>query len=80
MTVTYAKTEIKDMDEQDKLTEAGLFTAAGAGLGAASSALLGGIGVAVGGTAFAVGMAPLAAAGAVVGLAGWGLKKVLDKK
>ncbi|MBD1902209.1 PspA/IM30 family protein [Trichocoleus sp. DQ-A3] len=42
--------------------------AAGAAAGAGISGAIGGVGVAAGGTAFAVGMAPMAAAGAVAGL------------
>jgi hypothetical protein len=47
----------------------------GAGAGAGVSALVGGMGLAVGGTAVAVTMAPVAAVGAVVGLAGYGIFK-----
>ncbi|NES82530.1 MAG: hypothetical protein F6K10_14600 [Moorea sp. SIO2B7] len=53
--------------------------AVGAAGGAGVSALVGGMGLAVAGTAVGIGMAPVAAAGAVVGLAGYGLKKLLDK-
>ena len=49
---------------------------AGAGLGAGASAVLGGMGLAVAGTAIGVTMAPLAAAGAVIGLAGYGVARL----
>lgn len=60
--------------EQDKLDAA---TAAGVGAatGAGVSLLLGGMGLAVGGTAIAIGLPVVAGAGAIVGLAGYGLKK-----
>lgn len=46
--------------------------------GAGVSAAVGGIGLAVGGTAVGIGMAPVAAAGAVVGLAAYGVAKLID--
>lgn len=49
---------------------------AGAGVGAGASAIVGGMGLAIGGTAIGVAMAPVAAVGAVVGLAGYGLYKL----
>jgi hypothetical protein len=50
--------------------------AAGVGASALASSVIGGVGLSVAGTAFAVTMAPVAAAGAVVGLAGYGLSKL----
>jgi hypothetical protein len=49
----------------------------GAGLGAGASAIVGGMGLAVAGTAVGITMAPVAAAGAVIGLAGYGFSKLL---
>lgn len=51
--------------------------AGGAAAGAGISAVVGGMGLAVGGTAVAIGAAPVVAAGAVVGLAAYGLNKLL---
>ena len=53
--------------------------AAGAVGGAGVSSAIGGMGLAVAGTAVGVGMAPIVGAGAVVGLAGYGVKKLFDK-
>ena len=50
--------------------EAGMYAAGGAA---------GGAGLSVGGTAVGIGMAPIAAAGGVVGLAAYGLKKASSK-
>ena len=55
----------------DAAASAGMGAVAGAGV----SLLLGGMGLAVGGTAVAIGLPIVAGAGAIVGLAGYGLKK-----
>lgn len=60
--------------------EAAGYAAGGAVAGAGLSAWLGGMGLAVGGTAIGIGMAPVIAAGAVVGLAAYGVKKALDEE
>jgi hypothetical protein len=52
--------------------------AGGAALGAGISSVVGGMGLAVGGTAIGIGAAPVVAAGAVVGLAAYGFKKLFD--
>ena len=52
------------------------FAATGAVAGAGVAATVGGMGLAVGGTAVAITAAPVIAAGAVVGLAAYTLKKV----
>ncbi|MDJ0617844.1 MAG: hypothetical protein QNJ63_14060 [Calothrix sp. MO_192.B10] len=65
-------------NKDDDLKEAAGFAAGGALAGAGISATVGGMGLAVGGTAVAIGAAPVVAAGAVVGLAAYGLKKLLD--
>jgi len=64
--------------KENDLQEAAGFTAGGAAAGAGVAATVGGMGLAVGGTAVGIGMAPVVAAGAVVGLAAYGLKKVFD--
>jgi hypothetical protein len=61
----------------ESLGEAAAFTAGGAAAGAGVAATVGGMGLAVGGTAVAITAAPVIAAGAVVGLAVFGLKKSL---
>jgi hypothetical protein len=64
----------KAIEEQDETAiDAAII---GAGVGAGASAVVGGMGLAVAGTAVGITMAPVAAAGAVVGLAGYGLFKL----
>lgn len=53
--------------------------AVGASAGAAVSAAIGNVGVGVGGTAFGVGMVPMAAAGAIAGLGIAGLNQLLQQ-
>lgn len=53
--------------------------AAGAAAGSLVAGAVGGMGLAVGGTAIAIGAAPVVAAGAVVGLAAYGIAKLLDE-
>ena len=50
-----------------------IYTGIGAGTGATTYAILGGIGIALGGTAFGVGLAGLSVTGAIAGLATKGL-------
>ena len=66
----------KAIEEQDATAIA--VVVAGAGVGAGVSATLGGMGLAVAGTAVGVTMAPVAGAGAVVGLAVYGLHKLFS--
>ena len=54
--------------------------AGGAVAGAGVSAAIGGMGLAVGGTAVAVGAAPVMAVGAVIGLAAYGISKLLGDR
>jgi hypothetical protein len=72
----------KAIEDQDPMAVGAIAT--GAVVGAGTSAALGGMGLALTGTAIGIGMAPIAAAGAVVGLAGYGFLKLLggndDKK
>lgn len=51
------------------------FTASGAVIGAVTSSAIGGMGLTVLGTGVGMGMAPVTAVGAVVGLAGFGIYK-----
>ncbi len=64
---------------EDNLKEAAGFAAGGAAAGAGASALLGGMGLAIGGTAVGIVMAPILGLGAIVGLAAYGLKKATSK-
>ncbi|UBF24812.1 hypothetical protein K9N68_24600 [Kovacikia minuta CCNUW1] len=61
------------------LKEVVAFATGGAAAGAGFSSMIGGMGLAVGGTAFSIGIAPVAAAGTVIGLAAYGLKKAVKK-
>ena len=63
--------------EQD-VQSAVAYTAGGAVAGGAVAATVGGMGLAVGGTAVAIGTAPVVAVGAVVGLAAYGVKKLFE--
>jgi len=63
-------------DMQDAAVSVGI----GAAVGAGTSALLGGMGLAVGGTAVGIGAAPVAAAGVVVGSAAYGVKKAVEEQ
>tara|TARA_B110001469_G_scaffold110139_1_gene111706 strand:- start:3248 stop:3457 length:210 start_codon:yes stop_codon:yes gene_type:complete len=55
--------------------------AAGAGAisGAIASSTIGGMGLAVGGTALSVGLAPVAVVGGIMGLAGYGIYRAFKK-
>lgn len=68
----------KAIDEQDASALGA--AAVGAGVGAGASAVVGGMGLAVAGTAVGVTMAPVAVVGAVVGLAGYGIFKLFEGK
>jgi hypothetical protein len=63
------------MSVQDGV-EAGASTAAGLGAAAAAWGIVGNIGLAAGGGAVGVGLAPFLAVGAGVGLAAWGLVRI----
>ena len=70
-----------DMDSQSsKVQDAMTSVGVGAALGASTSALVGCMGLALGGTAVGIGVAPVAAAGAVVGTAVYGVKKAVEEK
>ena len=69
----------KKKEPIDKAVDAGIHAAGGAAAGAGVSSVIGGMGLAVGGTAVGIGMLPVAAAGAVAGLAFYGLKKVFEE-
>ncbi|MEB3249943.1 MAG: hypothetical protein VKK07_11420 [Merismopediaceae bacterium] len=66
----------KAIEEQD-VTAIGA-AVVGAGVGGVTSAVVGGMGLAFAGTAFSVTMAPVAAVGAVLGLAGYGIVKMFE--
>ena len=62
-----------------KTKELGKYAAAtgvGAAVGAVTSSIIGGMGLAVGGTAVGITLAPLMAIGGGIGLAGFGLYKL----
>lgn len=60
-----------------KAAEAAAFVAGGLTVGVGVAVTVGGMGLAVKGTAVAIGAAPVIATGVVVGLAAYGLKEVL---
>ena len=49
-------------------------------MGAATSTSIGGLGLAIGGSALAIGTAPVVAVGSVVGLAGYGIYRLFGGK
>jgi hypothetical protein len=70
-----------EMDNQSSEVKEGMASVVvGAAVGASTSALVGGMWLAVGGTAIGIGMAPVAAAGAVVGTAVYGVKKAIEEQ
>ncbi len=74
ITGTAIHTAKKAMEEQDPFALGAVVIGAGAGAGISS--VVGGMGLAVAGTAVGIGMAPVAAVGAVIGLAGYGIFKL----
>ncbi len=73
------KLELKTMSKKnDDFKEAAGFTAGGAAAGAGVAATVGNMGLAGAFGGVAIGAAPVVAAGAVVGLAAYGLKKIFD--
>ena len=62
----------------DETSKAGIAVGAGAAAGATTSAVVGTIGVAIGGTAVAVRMIPVTIVGGVVGLAGYGIYRIFN--
>jgi hypothetical protein len=65
-------------DQKTEALKAGGATVGGAALGGATFAAVGSVGVAVAGTAVAIGAAPFIAAGAVCGLAVYGVYRVVS--
>lgn len=65
------------MSESNSI-EAAAYATGGAVAGGVVASMVGGMGLAVGGTAFSIGAVPVAAAGAVVGLAAYGLKSTFN--
>ena len=74
------KKKNQNSDQPNQALKAGGAVTAGAAAGAAGYAAIGGMGLTVGGTAMAIGVAPFVAAGAVVGLAGYGVYKLFGGK
>ena len=70
---------VKKKEPIDKAVDAGIHAVGGAAAGAGVSGVIGGMGLAVGGTAVGIGMLPVATAGAVVGLAFYGIKKAFEE-
>lgn len=69
-------TPVSAKDTKTEVAKAGGAAAAGALVGGATFAGTGSICVAVGGTALSIGAAPFVAAGAVIGLAGYGIYRI----
>jgi hypothetical protein len=72
--------EDQQNDSNNEGWKAGGAAAAGAGAGFIAAEIIGGIGLTAMGTAVSVGAAPIIAAGAIVGLAGYGLYRVFGGK
>jgi hypothetical protein len=68
-----------EQDSTDKAVDAGLHAAGGAAAGAGVAAVVGNMGLVAAGGGIAIGMLPVAAAGAVVGLAFYGIKKAMEE-
>lgn len=64
-------------EESPKVREIAAFVAGGGAVGALTSTTVGGMGLAVAGTAVSVGLLPVAALGMVIGLAAYGVKRAL---
>jgi hypothetical protein len=69
---------MENKNKDGDVVEAAAFAAGGAAAGAGVAGAVGGMGLAVGGGAVAIGAAPVIAAGAIVGLAAYGLKKIFS--
>ncbi|MTJ15000.1 hypothetical protein FJR11_20960 [Anabaena sp. UHCC 0187] len=63
---------------EDKWKEFAAFVVGGAAAGAVVAETVGGMGLAVGGTAVSIGAAPVVAAGVVIGASAYGLKKLFE--
>ena len=64
-------------DKAEEAIKAGGAVAAGAAIGGGTFAVVGSGGLAIAGTAVTIGLAPFVAAGAVVGLAGYGVYRLV---
>ncbi len=70
---------VEQYNSKSKIDKSAMIAAgSGAIVGAATSSTIGGVGVAVGGTAFGVGMLGLATLGTLAGLAAYGIGKAFD--
>lgn len=76
--LTVSEKIMAEKRKEDDIKEASGFAAGGAAAGAGVAAVVGNMGLAGAFGGIAIGAAPVVAAGAVVGLAAYGLKKLLD--
>lgn len=67
---------VRAADKTNEAVKAGGAAAAGAAVGGGTFAVVGPGGLAIAGTAVTVGLAPFVAAGAIVGLAGYGIYRL----
>lgn len=66
-------------NKKDKKAEAAAYAAGGAAAGATTSAAIGGMGLTMlGGVGIGIGMLPVTVAGAALGMAAYGVKKVME--
>ena len=65
-------------NKDKELKEVAGFAASGSAMGAGVAAIVGNMGLAGGFGAVAVGAAPVVSAGAVIGIAAYGIKKVFE--
>ena len=77
ITLTMAAPVRAEVKNHEAIKAAGA-GAAGAAAGAGAFALIGGGGLAIAGTAVAIGAAPFVAAGAVIGVAGYGIHRLFS--
>lgn len=68
---------VQSADKSNETIKAGGAVAAGAVVGGGAFAIVGSGGLAIAGTAVTIGLAPFVAAGAVVGLAGYGVYRLV---
>jgi uncharacterized transporter YbjL len=61
-----------------RLGEVAAFAGVGSASGAVVASMVGGMGLAIGGTAVAITAAPVVVAGSIVGLAAYGLRKAMQ--
>jgi hypothetical protein len=69
---------VRAADTQTEIAHATLATAGGAAAGGITFAAVGSGGMVIAGTALSIGAAPIIAAGAIVGLAGYGFYRIFN--